>query len=69
MPALLDGGDVDERVMAAVIGLDEAKALGLVEEFYGADDGMIIFLLSGGPPIGPPALGAAKRRNEEPQSA
>ena len=33
---LLDGGDVDERVLAAIIRLDEAKALGFVEKFHGA---------------------------------
>src|ERR1044071_1317332 len=35
----LDGGDVDERVLAAVIRLDEAEALGGVEEFHGAIGG------------------------------
>jgi hypothetical protein len=35
----LDGGDVDECVLAAVFRLDEAEALGRVEEFNGADLG------------------------------
>jgi len=33
----LDSGDVDENVLAAVIRLDEAKALGFVEPLNGAD--------------------------------
>ena len=35
----LDSADVDERVLATGIRLDEAEALGGVEEFYGAIDG------------------------------
>src|SRR3569833_2661667 len=35
----LDGGDVDEGVLRTIIRLDEAEALGGVEEFYGAGDG------------------------------
>src|SRR5258705_3491531 len=34
----LDSSDVDERVSSAVVGRDETKALGVVEEFYGAGD-------------------------------
>src|SRR5215218_5590249 len=34
---LLDGSDVDERVLAAVVRLDEAETLGFVEKFYGAN--------------------------------
>jgi hypothetical protein len=30
----LDGGDVDENVRSAVIGLDEAETFGGVEELY-----------------------------------
>jgi hypothetical protein len=30
----LDGGDVDESVLAAVIGLDEAEAFGGIEPFH-----------------------------------
>src|SRR6185295_16223891 len=33
----LDGADVDEGVLAAAVGLDEAVALGFVEEFNCAD--------------------------------
>ena len=32
----LDGGDVDEHVARAALGLDEAEALGGVEPFHGA---------------------------------
>ena len=32
----LDGRDVDECVLAAIIRLDEAEAFGGVEEFHGA---------------------------------
>lgn len=32
-----DGADVDEDILAAIIGLDEAEALGGVEPFHGAD--------------------------------
>ena len=31
---LFDSGDVDENVLRAVFGLDEAEAFGRVEEFY-----------------------------------
>src|SRR5689334_10454855 len=33
----LDGADMDEDVLRAIIGLDESKALGGVEELDGAD--------------------------------
>ena len=33
---LLDGGDVDEDILAAVVGLDEAKPLCWIEPFDGA---------------------------------
>src|SRR5690606_13771013 len=33
---LFNGGDVHEHVLAAVVGLDEAVALGGVEPFHGA---------------------------------
>ena len=36
---LFDGRDVDERIVAAAIGLDKAVALVSVEEFYGAVNG------------------------------
>jgi hypothetical protein len=32
----LDCGDVDERILGTIIRLDESKAFGGVEEFYGA---------------------------------
>src|SRR4051812_47106386 len=32
----LHGGDVNERVLAALVGLDETIALVLIEKFYGA---------------------------------
>jgi hypothetical protein len=32
-----DGGDVDENVRAAIVGLDEAEALGRIEELDGSD--------------------------------
>src|SRR6185503_18020117 len=51
----LDRSDVDERVLAAVIGGDEAVALLLVEEFYGSD-GHCMFP-SGGPEMAGPLLG------------
>ena len=35
----LDGGDVDESVLTALVRLNEAEALGRVEEFHGAIDG------------------------------
>ena len=34
----LDGGDVDENVLAAIVGSDEAEALGGVEPLDGAFD-------------------------------
>src|SRR5690606_25644200 len=34
----LDGRDVNERVLGAIVRLDEAEALGGVEEFYGTID-------------------------------
>src|SRR4051794_2174737 len=65
----LNGSDVDERVLSAVFRRDEAVALGVVEKFDCADGHVVIPSNRGGPPIGPPALGEAKRRSEEPQSA
>src|SRR6056297_272400 len=38
----LDGGDVDEDVLTALIGLDEAKALGGVEPFHGASSHSVV---------------------------
>src|SRR5579863_6451524 len=35
-PGALDGADVDEHVLAAIIGLDEAEALRCVEPFDGS---------------------------------
>src|SRR5271154_4120059 len=35
-PRAFDSADVDEHVLAAVVGLDEAKALRCVEPFYGS---------------------------------
>jgi len=35
----LDGRDVNENVLLAVVGRDEAEALGGVEKFYGASRG------------------------------
>jgi len=35
-PGALDGADMDENVLAAVIRLDEAKALLVVEPLYGS---------------------------------
>src|SRR5687767_15063712 len=35
-PSPLEGGDMDERVGAAIVGLDEAITFGVVEKFYGA---------------------------------
>ena len=34
----LDGADVHESVLAAIIRLNEAEALGGIKEFYGAVD-------------------------------
>ena len=67
----LHGGDVDERVRAAVIGGDEAIALVGVEEFDGSDDAHGVFLLvcdaprvggQGPERQGKKEVGAAKRR-------
>jgi len=35
--SLLDSGDVDEDILAAVLGLDKAKALLGIKPFDGAD--------------------------------
>jgi hypothetical protein len=35
-PSALDGRDMDENVLTAIIRLDEAKALGGIEPFHGA---------------------------------
>lgn len=64
----LDGGDVNEGVVAAPVRLDEAVALALVEKFYGADrhvDDSFVWK----PEVGSFALGVRDGRNEEPQSA
>src|SRR6185312_12424154 len=36
-PRLFDGGDMDEHVRSARVGLDEAEPLGGIEPFDGAD--------------------------------
>jgi hypothetical protein len=50
---------MDESVLAAIFRLDEAKALGVVKEFYGAD-WHFIFLQLGKPGVGSLVLGAAR---------
>src|SRR5436190_15064711 len=49
-PGTLDGGDVDERVVSALVRLDEAVALVFIEEFDDAG-GHNLFLCAGGPKV------------------
>jgi hypothetical protein len=65
----LDRGDVNEGVIATLIRADEAVALGIVKKFDSAKRHCAVLPYWGEPPIGPPALGEAKERKEEPQSA
>src|SRR3546814_11113152 len=43
-PRALDGGDMDENVLGAVLGRDETEALGGVKEFHGSRDHVRVFL-------------------------
>src|SRR3569623_818831 len=45
-PGALDGGDVDEGVLAAIIRLDETEALGGVEEFHGTVGHLYAFVVA-----------------------
>src|ERR687886_1096051 len=47
-PRGLHGGDVDEHVLAAVLGLDEAEALVGVEPLHGAGGHATLSLRTGG---------------------
>src|SRR5438270_408776 len=56
----LHGSDVNEGVLTSIVGRDEAIAFGIVKKFDCAYRHLVIPSYSGGPPIGPPALGEAK---------
>ena len=65
---LLDRADMDEGVVAAVLGRDEAKAF-LALKNLTLPMGMGVFLLAGGPEWRARCAGEAERRKKEPQSA
>jgi hypothetical protein len=46
---------VDEGVIPAIVGRDEAEALGVIEKFYGSLRHLLTFLVdepTAGPPVG-----------------
>jgi len=57
----LNRADVHESVAASIFRLDEAITFVGIEELYGSSD-HFDFSFCGGPPIGPPVLGEARRR-------